>query len=153
MLYIFIVVVAVKCSCRNVPFHIFDGCRLGGRKKLQHPLSTSSDAPWFQPIIAHRPTCCFVGSSWDVVLAFLRARGGILQLSMLVCGVSLAHRVERCQREARPPGAGISQPLGGSLSTTLRICPTTTPRPREELCSAPRLEVLLFRMRKERDSE
>lgn len=83
LLYIFIVAVAVKCSCRNVPLHVFDCCRLGGRKKLQHPLSTSSDAPQFQPIIAHRPMCRFVGSSWDVVLGFLRARGGIVQLSML----------------------------------------------------------------------
>lgn len=78
MLYIFIVAVAVKCSCRNVPLHVFDCCRLGGRKKLQHPLSTSSDAPWFQPIIAHCPTCRFVRSSWDVVLGFLWARGGIV---------------------------------------------------------------------------
>lgn len=75
------------------------------------------------------------------------------QCSFPCTSVECHQRFERCQREARPPGAGISQPSGGSLSTTLRICQTTTPRPREELCSAPRLEVLMSRMRKERDSE
>lgn len=98
--------------------------------------------------------CCFgfSQSTWRHSVAFHAQSAGV-HAALLICGVSLAHRVERCQREARPPGAGISPPSGGSLSTTLRICQTTTPRPREELCSAPRLEVLMSRMRKERDSE
>ena len=118
------------------------------------------DAPCFQPITALRCTSCFGGSPCDVldVSDHVEARGNFTaalkrlpahsptqleRLSPPVVFEKHKQSSQTCQREVRPPGAGISRPSGGSPSTILLTCPRTTPRLPGGPCSAPRQEVLL----------
>lgn len=106
----------------------------------------------------HGSLCCF-GGSGHLVLDVPRPRGG---QGEQFCALTAASRppppfsprrtkedfsppVSRCPRGARPPGAGISRPCGGSPSTTPLTCPRITPRLPEGLCSARRQEVTVNR--------